>query len=126
MADEQPQQRMASTAYGLAYAAVLPSLREIAREHGYALAVHGSMATDLDMIACPWTEDATDAETLILALRDAIDGCITHHPIEGEKPHGRRAWSIMPAAWVDGRPIDLKWKPWLDISVMPRRFETEA
>ena len=37
-------------------AALYPDLAEIAREHGYALAVHGSLARDFDLIAVPWRE----------------------------------------------------------------------
>ena len=118
--------RLRSTAYGLAYAASLPRLQEVAREHGYALAAHGSMATDFDLIAAPWTKDATDAETLIEALRESVNGVIRdesrwlHNP--ETKPHGRLAWSIYP------RPADphaaFDFEPYLDVSVMPRRFPT--
>lgn len=121
---EKSSQRATSSAYGLAYASVLPTLQKIAREHGYALAVHGSMHTDLDLVACPWTDDATEAERLIDSIREAIDGFITHHPKDGEKPHGRRAWSIVPSAWI-GKHNGLKWQPWLDISVMPKQENTE-
>lgn len=31
-------------------------LRDIAREHGYALSVHGSVARDIDIVAIPWVE----------------------------------------------------------------------
>jgi hypothetical protein len=31
-----------------------PDLAEITRKHGYALAVHGSLARDFDLIAIPW------------------------------------------------------------------------
>jgi hypothetical protein len=118
-----PAQRITATAYGLAYASTLPVLQRIAREHGYALAVHGSMATDIDLVACPWTEDATDPELLAEAIRDAIDGFFTHTPTTGEKPHGRRVWSIVPSAWI-GKHNGLKWQPWLDLSVMPRQNAT--
>jgi len=33
------------------------------RDCGYAIAPHGSLARDLDVIAVPWTEDAVSAET---------------------------------------------------------------
>lgn len=113
-------QRLRSTAYALTYAAALPQLQAVAREHGYALAVHGSMATDLDLIAAPWTEEATDAETLIEALRAAIGGAIRdetefyHNP--ARRPHGRLAWSIYP----DAESAQHSDGPYLDVSVMPR------
>lgn len=41
------------------YACLYPALCDRAREHGYALAIHGTVATDLDLIAVPWTTAAT-------------------------------------------------------------------
>lgn len=38
------------------YACLLESLRKIAYENGYALAIHGSCARDLDLIAVRWNE----------------------------------------------------------------------
>lgn len=38
------------------YTSLLPTLRKIARKHGYALAVHGSGQRDFDLIAFPWIE----------------------------------------------------------------------
>jgi len=111
----QKPQRLRSGAFALCFAASLPLLQRVAREHGYALSVHGSMATDLDLIAAPWTEEATDAEMLIEALRASINGFFRDH-VPGLsnpafKPHGRLAWSIYTQ---DGE------SPYLDISVMPR------
>lgn len=39
------------------YACLYPELAEIARSHGYALAVHGSMARDFDLACIPWVEN---------------------------------------------------------------------
>jgi hypothetical protein len=47
-------------------------LCDIARENGYALAIHGSVTTDLDLIAVPWTETACDAETLMQAMMQKL------------------------------------------------------
>jgi hypothetical protein len=112
------QQRRLSNAYGLAYAKVLPYLVEIAREHGYCLAVHGSMATDLDLVAVPWVERVAEPEVLIEAIREAVGGRIDLTPEWGEKPHGRLAWTILPHDFGGLPRLDLV--PWLDISVMPR------
>jgi hypothetical protein len=79
----------------------VPTLIEVARKHGYALAVHGSMATDLDLIACPWTEDASDADTLIEEIRECVGGHFaagakTAMEEAAERPHGRRSYTILP------------------------------
>ena len=54
------------------YCALYPGLVKVAREKGYALAVHGSMLTDLDLIACAWRDDAVSANELMQALWDEM------------------------------------------------------
>ena len=105
-----------SPAYTLVYASCLPQLKEVAREHGYALAVHGSMKRDLDLVAIPWVENASSAVELAEAIRDAVNG--QFREVVGArspewKPHGRLAWSIYM------RPEG--GSPYIDLSVMPRR-----
>ena len=104
------------------YVSMIPPLTEAAREVGYALAVHGSMGRDLDLIAVPWTEEAVTAEALIMRLLSAAGFLHAHLPHRQEgstpdqasgdigavKPHGRRAWSIH---FENGL--------YLDVSVMP-------
>lgn len=51
------------------YAHLYPSLVVDARELGYALALHGSMARDLDLVAIPWTDDAASARAQPADLR---------------------------------------------------------
>lgn len=98
---------------------VLPKARDIASGFGYALAVHGSMSRDLDLVAIPWTDDAKSAEDLVEAIRAGFNGVIKNDPNApvGDyinrnpkpKPHGRLAWSIYLGAG-----------PYIDLSVMPR------
>lgn len=104
------------------YKSILPRLKEIAYEHGYAVAVHGSMTRDLDVMAMPWVKEAKAPESLAIALmkeflvfsngkngtsytrkyfKDSAD--------KTNKPHGRRAYTI---------PV--KGKAFIDLSVMPR------
>ena len=100
------------------YAALLPTLQKVARECGYALAVHGTMTRDLDLIAAPWTEEATDDETLTEAMRAAVGGKIYGAMHDGKtgktdlnpvsRAHGRKGWVIHLGG------------PYLDVSVMPR------
>ncbi len=113
-----------------AYALLIPTLMKAGREVGYAIAVHGSLARDLDIVAIPWTDEAVNAERLVLHLMAAVDGRIRNgsKPKEGvenewirvlgseptQKPHGRLAWSIHVGH--DGL--------YLDISVMPRVTST--
>ena len=77
------------------YAAMLNGAREMAAHHGYALAIHGSMSKDFDIIAIPWTETCSQPNILIAALSFTL-----HHLVDGVavgpefKPHGRLAYAI--------------------------------
>lgn len=93
-------------------------LRNAARMHGYAVAVHGSVSRDIDLIAIPWTESADEPDTLIDAVRGAIAGALGKCHRQGgnerwvEKPHGRRVATLF--AWVGETSIHF------DFGVMPR------
>jgi len=98
--------------------ALLPGLRYAARRCGYALAVHGSLTRDIDVIAAPWRDTAPDAAYLIEMLKKVIEAvCGTARHREGNEqptkmPCGRLAWSI----YLTHRDEP----PYLDISVMPK------
>jgi len=51
-----------------AYAMMLPLFQQVGLAHGYAIAIHGSMASDLDMVAMPWTEEPSSHAELFDAL----------------------------------------------------------
>lgn len=110
------------------YCNLYGTFRELAHKLGYALAVHGSMQRDFDLVAIPWTEAAVEAEVLVEAIRDCCGGFIlkdgqmggrwdpqlqkfVEAPIRNpeHKPHGRLAWCI-----------HLGGEPRIDLSVMPR------
>jgi len=78
------------------YAAGLyPKLCKVAREHGYALAVHGSVGTDFDLIAVPWTDEAADPQNVVEAILQKFafkDIPRQHEP--SSKPHGRIAYKL--------------------------------
>lgn len=44
---------------------VYPKLAKLCVENGYALAVHGSLQNDLDLIAIPWTKEAVSIRKLL-------------------------------------------------------------
>lgn len=100
------------------YAQLLPRIREAAKRCGYAVAIHGSMQRDFDLLAVPWVEDAADPQELVEEVRSAVGGyVIGGHDDAGKvsaeptrQPHGRLSWTI---AW-GGRPF-------IDLSIMPRR-----
>lgn len=94
-------------------------LRAAARRLGYALALHGSVKRDVDLVAFPWVEDAAAPDDLAEALLAAMPrGSHLHKTAAGAidwslKPHGRRACTIhAPGEWYANT--------YLDLSVAPR------
>ena len=99
------------------YAIILPRLQEVARSHGYAIAIHGSMIRDMDILATPWIEGASPTKVFLQAMCEEAGGFVpTVSPddpckigecilSDGEaKPHGRVAYTI---AWPGRAFIDL-------------------
>jgi hypothetical protein len=91
-------------------------MRNVARERGYILAVHGSMKRDIDLVAVPWRENANGPEMLLADLKGAVMGVFGRARLDPkdewtEKPHGRRAKSIH--VYCEGHFF------YFDISVMP-------
>lgn len=73
-------------------AACYPGFAEIARKHGYALAVHGSLARDFDIIAIPWIEAPSDPEIVVKELVETYSLWQTHD--KKEMLHGRLCWTL--------------------------------
>lgn len=103
------------------YAVLYAKMAEAARSCGYALAVHGSMSRDLDVVAIPWTEEATSAEVVVKAMAEVAARRIGDDPVIGyqlstaPRPHGRVGFSF-PFVLTDGFTPD----GYVDVSVMPR------
>lgn len=96
---------------------VVEDVRRIAREHGYAVGVHGSLLRDLDLIACPWTARAHAASTLVAAIEAGLDDFFLQSPATPRKPTAARAHGRL--GWVFLR-IGPRGPAFLDLSVMPR------
>lgn len=54
------------------YSEILPVIRIVAKRAGYAIAVHGSMTRDFDLVAVPWTKHFLKPETLLMRIEAAI------------------------------------------------------
>ena len=50
------------------YCAMYPDIAKEVKKFGYALAVHGSVARDFDLVCIPWVESAGDPKKVIEAL----------------------------------------------------------
>jgi len=84
------------------YACIWDDLRQAAMNCGWALALHGSLANDMDIMAMPWVEDAKSVDVMIKALSD----CFTESPFKehhlvphNTKPHGRTVYTM--SIWAD-------------------------
>lgn len=92
----------------IAYACLYQRLALLAREHGYALAMHGSMTADCDLIAVPWTHEASSEDVLLEAFAVAAPGYLLRDDWPGERPAGVRK-----------HIIHLGGGPYLDLAVVP-------
>lgn len=95
---------IAAPLYSIYYA----RLALVARENGYCLSIHGSMARDLDLVATPWTEEAISAEALIEKFKADILLKDMDSKDEDGKPHGRKSFNLS----ADGGL-------YIDVSIMP-------
>lgn len=99
---------MKDATYAPMYCALYTKLAEIARKHGYAMAVHGTLARDMDLMCIPWTEapsepkDVVQEITKTFYIRTIGEPDTTHH--------GRERWTVSVGFG----------ECFLDISFMPR------
>lgn len=95
--------------------AILPAIREVAKFQGYAVAVHGSLKRDIDLIAVAWTDQAYPPDKLVSAICGAISGvlgnCLQLGDTPTPKPHGRMAYTLIHPGHVGE----------IDLSVIPPR-----
>ena len=104
------------------YQTLVPIIKAIAMEYGYAVAIHGSMTRDLDIMAMPWVKNAKAPESLAIAIMKKVlvfENGLSGHSYtrkywkenrDSGKPHGRLTYAI-PA----------KQNAYIDLSVMPRK-----
>ncbi len=104
---------------------VIDRIRVIARNLGWAIGVHGSLARDIDLIGVPWTNEAAP-------WRDLYNTLIANVPLddcEGNKlgahrgPHGRiKILSLEPGAERIGDHPKGAWNPpAIDLSLIDPR-----
>ena len=98
------------------YARAYTKARLIAWSEGYALMMHGSFTRDLDLLAIPWEDRATDPDHLVKRIAIATGLHVVGKP-PTKKPHGRLSWTLIFPEFEDPRFIDL--------SVMPRVPKTD-
>ncbi len=76
------------------YAFRLADIQRIAGNLGYAIAVHGSMQRDFDVIAVPWINDCASPEDLVGDLCAGLPvQMLDGDPVR--KPHGRLSFTLL-------------------------------
>ncbi len=89
------------------YSHRIHELQAIAKANGYAIAIHGSMQRDLDVVAIPWVKNARTPKHLVKELCERMG--LTSTKEATEKPHGRLAYTLM-----------LRHAGFVDLSIMPK------
>ena len=96
------------------YAAIWEDLRNAALDKGWALALHGSLSSDMDIMGMPWTENASTVEEMVQSLSNCFTGSIWkegHANPFYDKPFGRVVYTL--TIWADF---------YVDLSVMDSRI----
>lgn len=89
------------------YARIYTQARIVAWQHGYACLAHGSFTRDLDLLLVPWTDRAGSAtlDHIIKHIARATSTTVNGPP--KDKPHGRKAWTLLLSTGPDPRWVDL-------------------
>jgi hypothetical protein len=77
---------------GPVYAAMYADLAQVCREFGYALAIHGSLARDFDVVAIPWEETPAPPQVVIDAITSRF--AIQQLGEPTQKRHGRLVYTV--------------------------------
>lgn len=111
------------------YAYCFEQLKEIAKEYGYNLVLHGSMNRDLDLIAIPWVDDPKDDFAMIQEMYLHLTG----FTVQNADPVRDYQFSILPGqrkSYVINLNRGGKWNGYvdeqyyIDISVTPYNKKT--
>jgi hypothetical protein len=98
---------------------ILPAVRAAARFQGYAIAVHGSLKRDIDLVAVAWTEQAREPDELVRVIQGAVGGILGNCLRIAEpsiKPHGRVAYTLIHPGFAGE----------IDLSIIPPQKKPEA
>jgi len=55
------------------YLGLYPPLAEVARKHGYALAAHGTLGRDFDLICVPWVDNPSEPQAVVNEIMNEFD-----------------------------------------------------
>ena len=81
------------------YASMWNDFRQAALDCGWALALHGSLANDMDIMAMPWTENATSSIDMIMAIKKCFDNPRKINLSISPMPNNRKVYTL--SIWAD-------------------------
>lgn len=90
------------------YAVLYQTIRDVGLRNGYAVAIHGSVVRDLDVIAVPWVDSAQPYDVFVADVCNVANLRVVS---TGRKPHGRLVFAL-------GFP-DVETPAYVDLSVIP-------
>lgn len=106
---------------------LVPAIRSAGIGCGYCIVVHGSQERDLDIVAIPWVDDASDpidlVKTIVAVLNKAGILSPWYYPNPDswtKKPHGRLAFNMISNS---DNLITCKAGafPFIDLSIIPKK-----
>lgn len=84
------------------YAAMWDDIRQCAMDCGWAVAIHGSLNSGVDILAMPWVREITCFPGLVERITGLVTGSTSqnrYYITYGEKPYGRAVATI--PVWGD-------------------------
>lgn len=83
------------------YTAIYPELAEISRNNGYALAIHGSVGSDFDLVCVPWADEISKPQKVVDDFLSVFALTVIGEPTQ--KKHGRLCYtlSFAGACYID-------------------------
>lgn len=90
------------------YCGMYPDLAKLARRHGYALAIHGSLQRDFDLVCIPWVDKPSEPREVVDEMASVYALKVIGDPTIAA--HGREVWTIAISFG----------ECFLDLSFMPR------
>lgn len=84
------------------YAAMWDDIRNCAMDKGWAVALHGSLSSDMDIMAMPWTDGAAPFPKVVESIAELFDGNTLAECFKiayNEKTHNRIVATV--PIWAD-------------------------
>ncbi len=81
------------------YAAMWDDFRQAAMNKGWALALHGSLASDMDIMAMPWVETACHPLEMVMELKKCFSKPKEIQLTETDMVNNRRVYTL--SIWSD-------------------------